>query len=75
MANVPWGAAVRLTDREAPLGKALSAAIIAWHKSGLLIKLEKKWGVPATAWLADMHEQCKAGAKICNDEYDDGESY
>ncbi len=75
VANVPWGAAVRLADREAPLGKALSAAIIAWHKSGLLIKLEKKWGVPATAWLADMHEQCKADAKICNDKYDDGESY
>ncbi|MCP4184222.1 MAG: transporter substrate-binding domain-containing protein [Hyphomicrobiales bacterium] len=75
VANVPWGAAVRVADREEPLGKALSAAIIDWHKSGLLVELEKKWGVPATAWLADMHEQCKAGAKICNDKYDDGESY
>ena len=75
VANVPWGAAVRLEDRQAPIGKALSAAIIDWHKSGLLIKLEKKWGVPATSWLADMHEKCKAGAKICNDKYDDGESY
>ncbi len=75
VANVPWGAAVRLQDRQAPMGKALSEAIIAWHKSGLLIELEKKWGVPATSWLADMHEKCKAGAKICNDKYDDGESY
>ena len=75
VANVPWGAAVRLEDRQAPLGKMLSAAIIDWHKSGLLIKLEKKWGVPATKWLADMHDKCLAGAKICNDKYDDGESY
>ncbi len=75
VANVPWGAAVRVEDREAPLGKALSAAIADWHKSGFLVELEAKWGVPATAWLADMHEKCKAGDKICNDLYDDGESY
>ncbi len=75
VANVPWGAAVRIADREAPLGKMLSAAIIDWHKTGYLIELEAKWGVPATAWLAEMSSQCKAGAKICNDAYDDGESY
>ncbi len=75
IADVPWGAAVRLEDREAPLGKMLSAAIIEWHKSGWLIELEKKWGIPATAWLVDMHEKCKAGDKACNDLYDDGESY
>ena len=75
VANVPWGAAVRLKDRQGPLGKELSEAIIAWHKSGLLIKLEKKWGIPPTAWLADMQTKCNAGDKICNDKYDDGESY
>lgn len=75
VANVPWGAAVRVEDRQKPLGKMLSAAIIDWHKSGLLIKLEKKWGIPPTKWLVDMQKKCLAGDKICNDKYDDGESY
>ena len=32
--DVPWGAAVRLEDLNAPIGKALSNAIIDWHKGG-----------------------------------------
>jgi len=64
---------VRKEDREKPLGKALSAAIIDWHKSGKLIELEKKWGIPATQWLVDMRAKCLAGDKVCNDAYDEGE--
>ena len=75
VANVPWGAAVRIEDRKEALGKMLSEAIIDWHKSGLLIELEKKWGIPPTKWLVDMREKCLAGDKICNDAYDDGEAY
>lgn len=71
--DVPWGAAVRLEDREGPLGKMLSEAIIDWHKSGLLIELEAKWGIPPTKWLADMRENCLAGELVCNDVYDEGE--
>ena len=71
--DVPWGAAVRLEDVDQPLGKALSAAIIDWHKSGLLIELEAKWGIPPTQWLADMREMCLADDPICNDVYDEGE--
>ncbi len=71
--DVPWGAAVRIEDRDGPLGKMLSAAIIDWHKSGLLVELESKWGIPATQWLADMREKCLAGDKVCNDVYDEGE--
>lgn len=71
--DVPWGAAVRLEDRDSPLGKLLSEAIIDWHKSGLLIELESKWGIPPTAWLAEMRDKCNAGENICNDVYDEGE--
>ena len=71
--DVPWGAAVRLEDMDQPLGKALSAAIIDWHKSGLLIELEAKWGIPPTRWLADMRDKCMADDPICNDVYDEGE--
>lgn len=73
VAVVPWTAAVRLEDRDAPLGKALSAAIIDWHKSGFLIDLEAKWSIPATKWLADMHDKCVANDPICNDTVDRGE--
>jgi polar amino acid transport system substrate-binding protein len=71
--NVPWGAAVRKEDLDQPIGKALSAAIIDWHKTGKLIELEKKWGVPATQWLVDMQKACIAGDKICDDVHDEGE--
>ena len=71
--DVPWGAAVRLDDMDSRLGKLLSAAIIDWHKSGMLIELESKWGIPATQWLADMREKCLAGDMVCNDVYDPGE--
>jgi len=71
--DVPWGAAVRKEDLDGRLGKMLSAAIVDWHKSGFLIALERKWGIPATRWLVDMRKRCLAGDKICNDVYDPGE--
>ena len=73
VADVPWGAAVRKEDLHEPIGQALSEAIIDWHISGLLVELEAKWGIPATAWLAEMHEKCKAGDKICDAVHDEGE--
>ncbi|MEO3414541.1 transporter substrate-binding domain-containing protein [Roseovarius sp. CAU 1744] len=69
--DAPWGAAVPLDEVDGRLGKLLSEAIIDWHKSGTLVELEAKLGIPPTAWLAKMSEACKAGEKICNDAYDD----
>ncbi|MBI1386764.1 MAG: transporter substrate-binding domain-containing protein [Rhizobiales bacterium] len=66
VADAPWGAAVRLADLDAPLGKALSDAIIDWHKSGTIVALEKKWNIPATRWVADMAAKCQAGDKVCD---------
>ncbi len=71
--NVPWGAAVRKEDLDGRLGRMLSAAIVDWHKSGFLIALERKWGIPATRWLADMRRKCLAGDKVCDGKYDPGE--
>lgn len=64
--SVPWGAAVRLDDLHGRLGKALSAAIIAWHKDGTLLALQKKWGIPPTRWLQQMHEACLKGEPVCS---------
>lgn len=55
----PWGLAVRLEEREGPWGKFMSDMIKEWHKSGRLIELEKKWNIPASAYLKKMHEEAK----------------
>ena len=73
VADVPWGAAVRKEDVNEGIGKALSAAIIDWHKTGMIVEWEKKWGIPPTKWVAGMVEKCKAGDKVCDDVLDEGE--
>src|ERR1041384_7065016 len=39
----PWGAAVRLEERDGAWGQFMAKTIADWHKSGKLIALEKKW--------------------------------
>ncbi len=56
----PWGLAVRLEEREGPWGQFVAKQLEDWHKSGRLIELEKKWNIPASAFLKKMHEQYKA---------------
>lgn len=74
VADVPWGAAVRLEDLGGPLSELLSEAIIDWHASGTMLELENKWGIPETAWLRMMHEACQAGEPVCDMVRDEGES-
>ena len=64
--DAPWGHAVRLEDLNAPLGQELSKAAIDWHKSGLIVALEAKWGIPRTAWVVDMFVKCNAGDPKCD---------
>ena len=73
VADAPWGAAVRKEDVNEPIGKALSAAIIDWHKAGKVVEWEKKWGIPQTKWVVTMMEKCNAGDKVCDDVLDEGE--
>jgi polar amino acid transport system substrate-binding protein len=56
----PWGIAVRLEEREGPWGQLISRTIEDWHRGGRLIALEKKWNIPASAFLQKMHEQHKS---------------
>jgi polar amino acid transport system substrate-binding protein len=55
----PFGLAVKLEEREGEWGKFMQAMIEDWHRSGRLIELEKKWQIPATAFLKTMHEKYK----------------
>lgn len=56
----PWGAAVRLEERDGPWGRFIAATIADWHRSGKLIDIEKKWGIQASAFLTKAREQTPA---------------
>lgn len=49
-----WAIAVPLEERDGPFGNTISAIITEWHRSGYLIELEQKWGLPPSAFLAAM---------------------
>jgi polar amino acid transport system substrate-binding protein len=53
---LPWGIAVRSEELDGPWGKYMSSVVADWHKSGLLLELEKKWLGSNTEWLKKAHE-------------------
>ena len=55
----PWAMAVKLEEKDKPLGKKISELIAGWHKDGWFLQLEKKWHLPASPWLAAEHEKYK----------------
>ena len=53
----PWGLAVPLPERDGAWGKFMAQQLEDWHRTGKLIELEKKWNIPASAYLKKMHEE------------------
>jgi polar amino acid transport system substrate-binding protein len=51
----PWGLAVKLEEREGAWGKFMAESLEEWHRNGKLIELEKKWNIPASAYLKTMN--------------------
>lgn len=54
----PWAVAVKKEDEE--FIKYMNDVVIDWHRKGTLIELEKKWGLPPSAFLKEMHEKYKS---------------
>lgn len=54
---VPWGIAAKKGEKS--LVDMVSAATIDWHKTGLLLQLEKKWGIKATKFAEEMNAKYK----------------
>jgi polar amino acid transport system substrate-binding protein len=54
---LPWAVAVHSEDKEAPWGQFVTAALVDWHKSGLLSRLEAKWLGQNSAWLLEQKRQ------------------
>jgi polar amino acid transport system substrate-binding protein len=55
----PWGAAVRLEERDGPWGQFMAKTIADWHRSGKLIALEKKWSISPSAFLKKAQAEAK----------------
>jgi polar amino acid transport system substrate-binding protein len=55
----PWGIAVSLNNLNTPYAKFLSDTVASWHKDGLLLALEKKWGLPQSEYLVQMRTSQK----------------
>lgn len=53
--TLPWAVAVANRNAGSALEAALSNAVIAWHRDGLLIGVEKTWHIPSTDFLRDLH--------------------
>jgi polar amino acid transport system substrate-binding protein len=66
---VPWGIAVRRGPETASLARLIGDLVAGWHRDGTLIDLERKWGLPASAFLAREHELWQrrdgSGAYLC----------
>jgi polar amino acid transport system substrate-binding protein len=53
----PWVIAVPMSERDGPYGETIKGIVEDWHKSGKLVELEKKWKLPASDYLRDMHSK------------------
>lgn len=56
-----WAIAVPLAERDQAYGDFIRKVVTEWHRSGLLISLESKWGLPPSDFLKE--EQAKAKAQ------------
>jgi polar amino acid transport system substrate-binding protein len=53
----PWGAAVKLEERDGPWGQFMAKTIADWHRGGKLIDIEKKWNISPSAFLQKARAQ------------------
>ncbi|MBU0726890.1 MAG: ABC transporter substrate-binding protein/permease [Alphaproteobacteria bacterium] len=64
-----WAVGLRQVAMGGPLERLVSDAVADWHRSGLLLELEAKWGIKQTAFLASMNRLWSAsdanGNAVC----------
>ncbi len=53
----PWGLAVRKGEKK--FYDFMAKTVADWHKTGLILKLESKYGVPHSKFAEDMHNKYK----------------
>lgn len=55
----PWALAVASAERNCVFGRFMSGMQYQWHQDGTLIELEAKWGIKATAYLAEYNDRMR----------------
>ena len=55
--ETPWAIAIK--PGETAFQKVLEDLSKEWMKSGRIVELEKKWGVPQTEYAVRMHDKYK----------------
>lgn len=55
--RTPWAVAVRQNEADRAWGRFVSDMVVYWHRSGHLLEVESKWGLPESEFLREKHEQ------------------
>jgi polar amino acid transport system substrate-binding protein len=55
----PWAIGVPLAERDGSFGQLISNIVADWHRSGFLLSLQEKWGLPANGFLTDMNQRLR----------------
>jgi polar amino acid transport system substrate-binding protein len=55
----PWALGVPMSERDGPYGQLLSNIVSDWHRTGMLLGLQEKWGLPANGFLTDMNQRLR----------------
>lgn len=55
----PWAIGVPLAEVDGPFGQLIANIVTDWHRSGMLLGLQEKWGLPANGFLADMNQRLR----------------
>ncbi|MEJ7931965.1 transporter substrate-binding domain-containing protein [Ramlibacter sp. AN1015] len=66
---MPWSIALHRDEAGGRLAAMVSQAVVDWHRSGELARLERKWGIPVSAFTRRMNalwsRRDKGGAWHC----------
>ncbi|MSP50571.1 MAG: transporter substrate-binding domain-containing protein [Alphaproteobacteria bacterium] len=55
----PWAIGVPLGERDGPFGRLISNIVADWHRSGAILGLQEKWGLPSSGFLIDMNQRLR----------------
>lgn len=70
----PWAIAIDRREKGSAFERFIGDTVADWHRKGTLIALERKWHLPASTFLVDMHalwgRKDKSGHYVCSRQAD-----
>ena len=59
--TTPWSVALHKDEQRGRLAQAVSDAIADWHRQGLIVQLESRWGAGPAPFARAMHQRWQSG--------------